>query len=128
MKKSSRGLMSYVVLIGTFLLIAILLNGSLSDPVNKRIEYPELLQMIQEDQERNQLITEFGRGADLSPFADEETAREAFLLSLLSLAGAVMDGLEKPEQMDTYRHQLELRLRIIKQGSLADGTENRRSL
>ncbi|MGN0764495.1 MAG: ATP-dependent zinc metalloprotease FtsH [Aristaeellaceae bacterium] len=50
MKKSSRGLMSYVVLIGTFLLIAILLNGSLSDPVNKRIEYPELLQMIQEDQ------------------------------------------------------------------------------
>lgn len=50
LKKSSRGLMSYVVLIGTFLLIAILLNGSLSDPVNKRIEYPELLQMIQEDQ------------------------------------------------------------------------------
>ncbi|MGN0747018.1 MAG: ATP-dependent zinc metalloprotease FtsH [Aristaeellaceae bacterium] len=50
MKKSSRGLMSYVVLIGTFLLIAILLNGSLSDPVNKRIEYPELLQMIQDDQ------------------------------------------------------------------------------
>ena len=50
MKKSSRGLMSYVVLIGTFLLIAILLNGSLSDPVNKRIEYPELLKMIQEDQ------------------------------------------------------------------------------
>ena len=42
--------MSYVVLIGTFLLIAILLNGSLSDPVNKRIEYPQLLQMIQEDQ------------------------------------------------------------------------------
>ena len=42
--------MSYVVLIGTFLLIAILLNGSLSDPVNKRIEYPELLQMIQDDQ------------------------------------------------------------------------------
>ncbi|MGN1019133.1 MAG: ATP-dependent metallopeptidase FtsH/Yme1/Tma family protein, partial [Aristaeellaceae bacterium] len=42
--------MSYVVLIGTFLLIAILLNGSLSDPVDKRIEYPELLQMIQEDQ------------------------------------------------------------------------------
>ena len=42
--------MSYVVLIGTFLLIAILLNGSLSDPVNKRIEYPELLKMIQEDQ------------------------------------------------------------------------------
>ena len=39
-----------------------------------------------------------------------------------------MDGLEKPDQMDTYRRQLELRLRIIKQGSVADGTENRRSL
>ena len=50
MKKSSRGLMSYVVMIGTFLLIAILLNGTLSNPVNKRIEYPQLLQMIQEDQ------------------------------------------------------------------------------
>ena len=50
------------------------------------------------------------------------------MLSLLSLAGAVMDGLEKPEQMDTYRKQLELRLRIIRQGRLADGTENRRSL
>ena len=39
-----------------------------------------------------------------------------------------MDGLEKPEQMDTYRRQLELRLRIIRQGSLADGTEKGRNL
>ena len=50
MKKSSRGLMSYVVLIGTFLLIAILVNGGMSGTVNKRIEYPKLLEMIQEDQ------------------------------------------------------------------------------
>ncbi|MGN0779212.1 MAG: ATP-dependent zinc metalloprotease FtsH [Aristaeellaceae bacterium] len=50
MKKTSRGLMSYVVLIGTFLLIALLLNGSMSNPVNRRIEYPELLRLIQEDQ------------------------------------------------------------------------------
>ena len=50
LKKSSRGLMSYVVMIGTFLLIAILLNGTLGNPVSKRIEYPELLQMIEEDQ------------------------------------------------------------------------------
>ncbi len=50
MKKSSRGLMSYVVLIGTFLLISILLNNMMGGPVNRRIEYPQLLQMIQEDQ------------------------------------------------------------------------------
>ncbi len=38
--------MSYVVLIGTFLIIAILLNGSLGMTQNRRIEYPELLKMI----------------------------------------------------------------------------------
>ena len=42
--------MSYVVMIGTFLLIAILLNGAFGDPVDYRIEYPELLQIIREDQ------------------------------------------------------------------------------
>ena len=86
------------------------------------------MQMIMQEQPKNHLLEDFGKTADLSCFGDEDTAREAFMLSLLSLAGAVMDGLEKPEQMDTYRRQLELRLRIIKQGSLADGTENRRSL
>ena len=86
------------------------------------------MQMIMQEQPKNHLLEDFGKTADLSPFADEETAREAFLLSLLSLAGAVMDGLEKPEQMDTYRRQLELRLNIIRQGSLADGTEKGRNL
>ena len=86
------------------------------------------MQMIMQEQPKNHLLEDFGKTANLSPFADAETAREAFMLSLLSLAGAVMDGLEKPEEMDTYRRQLELRLRIIRQGSLADGTENRRSL
>lgn len=42
--------MSYVVLIGTFLIIAILLNGSLGMAQNRRIEYPELLQMIDDDE------------------------------------------------------------------------------
>lgn len=42
--------MSYVVLIGTFLIIAILLNGSLGMAQNRRIEYPELLQMIDNDE------------------------------------------------------------------------------
>ena len=48
MKRSPRGLMSIVVWIGTFLLIAILLNGSFGSPENKRIEYPKLLQMIED--------------------------------------------------------------------------------
>ncbi|MBQ2700753.1 MAG: ATP-dependent metallopeptidase FtsH/Yme1/Tma family protein, partial [Clostridia bacterium] len=50
MKKSSRGFMSYVILIASFLLIAVLLNNGLGLQENKRIEYPELLQMIQQDQ------------------------------------------------------------------------------
>ena len=48
MKRSPRGFLSYVALIGTFLLIAILLNGSLGVTESKRIEYPKLLQMIED--------------------------------------------------------------------------------
>ncbi len=50
MKKSSRGLMGYVVVIATFLIIAILLNGGMGTQENKRIEYPQLLQMIENGQ------------------------------------------------------------------------------
>ena len=49
-KKTSRGIIGYVILLGTLLIIAILLNGGLGQTVNKRIEYPELLQMIKDDQ------------------------------------------------------------------------------
>ena len=49
MKKNQRGLMGYVVLIAVFLVIAILLNGGLSQQENKRIEYPQLLTSIRED-------------------------------------------------------------------------------
>ena len=48
MKKSPKGLLSIVVWIGTFLLIAILLNGTLGTPASKRIEYPKLLEMIED--------------------------------------------------------------------------------
>ena len=41
--------MGYVVLIAVFLVIAILLNGGLSQQENKRIEYPQLLTSIRED-------------------------------------------------------------------------------
>ena len=80
------------------------------------------MQMIMEEDPRNQLLADFGKTADLSPFGDEETAREAFMLSLLALAGAVMDSLGQPERIDEYQRQLELRLNIIKWGCLtADG-------
>ncbi len=49
-KKASRGIIGYVILLGTLLLIAVLLNGGLGQTVNKRIEYPELLDMISNDQ------------------------------------------------------------------------------
>ena len=41
--------MGYVVLIAVFLVIAILLNGGLGQQENKRIEYPQLLTSIRED-------------------------------------------------------------------------------
>lgn len=46
--KKSRGIAGYVALLGTLLIIAILLNGGLTQTVSKRIEYSELLQMIDE--------------------------------------------------------------------------------
>ena len=46
MKKSNRGFMGYVVMIGVFLLMAMLLNGTMSGAESKRIEYPQLLEMI----------------------------------------------------------------------------------
>ena len=41
--------MGYVVLIAVFLVIAILINGGLGQQENKRIEYPQLLTSIRED-------------------------------------------------------------------------------
>ncbi|MDY3816337.1 MAG: ATP-dependent zinc metalloprotease FtsH [Candidatus Limiplasma sp.] len=42
-------MMGYVVLIAFFIVIAILLNGGLGQTVSRRIEYPELLTSIRED-------------------------------------------------------------------------------
>lgn len=50
MKRTSRGFMGYVVLISAFILIAVLLNGGFGFTENKRIEYPQLLDMIKNDQ------------------------------------------------------------------------------
>ena len=47
-KRPSRGIVGYVVLLSTLLLIAILLNGGLNQTVSRRIEYPQLLEMIKE--------------------------------------------------------------------------------
>ena len=50
MKKPSRGIVGYVILLGTLLMIAILLNGGLTQTVSRRIEYPELLEKIEKNE------------------------------------------------------------------------------
>ena len=50
MKKSPRGLMSYVALLAALMLISILLTSGMDANVSRRIEYPELLQMIDKGQ------------------------------------------------------------------------------
>ena len=49
MKKNQRGMMGYVALVAAFILIAVALNGGLGQSVSRRIEYPELLTAIRED-------------------------------------------------------------------------------
>ena len=46
MKRSSRGMMGYVLLLGIFLVIAVVLNGGIGTPQSRRIEYPALLEAI----------------------------------------------------------------------------------
>ena len=48
MNKKNHGFFSYVVILITFVVIAVMLNGSLNTGVSKRIEYPQLLQMIKD--------------------------------------------------------------------------------
>ena len=48
-KRSSKGIIGYIVLLGTLLMIAVILNGGLGQTVNKRIEYPDLLNQISEN-------------------------------------------------------------------------------
>ncbi|MCL2866657.1 MAG: ATP-dependent zinc metalloprotease FtsH [Clostridia bacterium] len=47
MKKSPRGFLGYLVLIAAFVVIAVVLNGGLKPAENKRIEYNDLLGMIE---------------------------------------------------------------------------------
>ena len=51
-KKPSRGIVGYVVLLSTLLVIAILLNGGLNQTVSRRIEYPQLLEKIKTGKSR----------------------------------------------------------------------------
>ena len=48
--KRSRGPMGYAVVLVTLLLIVLLLGGGFGQTVNRRIEYPQLLEMIEQDQ------------------------------------------------------------------------------
>ena len=42
--------MGYIIVLGTFLLISILLSGSLTGPKDRTVTYPKLLEMIQKDE------------------------------------------------------------------------------
>ena len=48
--KKNRGWMGYLMVLGTFLLIAVLLNGTLLGQKDLTITYPELLEMIEKDE------------------------------------------------------------------------------
>ena len=64
---------------------------------------------------------------DVSGFrsTDQEVVMQAFALSLVSLAIAVMDCLSGPENAAEHRRALETRLEIIKNGSLAQHCRKR---
>ena len=47
--KRTRGMMGYVVLIAAFILIALVLNDGFGNAKDPRIEYPQLLTAIRED-------------------------------------------------------------------------------
>ncbi len=49
MKRKNRGMMGYLVLIACFVLIALVLNGAMGPARDPRIEYPELLNAIREN-------------------------------------------------------------------------------
>ena len=45
--KKNKGIAGYLIVLAVILLIAVLLNGGLGETNNKRIEYPQLLNMIE---------------------------------------------------------------------------------
>ena len=47
MRKASKGALGYLVMIAMFIFMVVLLSNGLN-PVDKRIEYPQLLEMIEE--------------------------------------------------------------------------------
>ena len=47
-RKPYRGVIGYIALLATLLLVAVLLNGGLTQTVSRRIEYPKLLELIEE--------------------------------------------------------------------------------
>ena len=49
MRKVSRGLLGYVLMIAVFIFLIVILSGGVSG-ASKRIEYPKLLQLIESDQ------------------------------------------------------------------------------
>jgi len=75
LKKTQRGMMGYIVLIAAFILIAVVLNGGLGQTVDRRIEYPKLLEAI----ENKQVTAVAIRGSSLvGMYKDSTTAASDF--------------------------------------------------
>ena len=82
--KPSKGIIGYFFLIGTLLLIAILLNGGLRQTVNKRIEYPQLLRAIENEEvgrvaiRGNSLVGVFGGKNGATRVADADFPERSY--------------------------------------------------
>ena len=64
-KKPSRPFVGYVILMSTLLVIAILLNGGLNQTVSRRIEYPQLMDMIKEGKVARVAVRIIGKDSDV---------------------------------------------------------------
>ncbi len=59
--------------------------------------------------------------ADAASFQDPEQAREAFILSLTAMVMNVTDAMARPQQAESCRRELLIRLDILKRGSAKRG-------
>ncbi len=119
--KKSRGIAGYLALLGTLLVIAVLLNGGLSQTESKRIEYPRLLQMIEDDQVarvaiRNNALVGLKRNTQVSALAfpdadyDFETTIGGDFLETVRIMEANRKGIS-PDQISVHDLRFEIQYR-----------------
>lgn len=81
---------------------------------------PGFLMQVAAERQISGVFWESVRGnIDLAAFKSEEAAKHAFELSTMALVVSARDMLGRPEQIEASRRELEMRLNILKFGSLA---------